>query len=105
VHCLPTICHEYHTLYFCVRIVLVTKFYFGTESVLTLISALTSLLSLCVIVLHLSVCVLYIRANFVIGLVLLKRALWKFSNNNNNNNNNNIYSKNNGNVRNTFISL
>jgi hypothetical protein len=61
-----------------------TEFYFGTELVLTLISSVTFLFSLCVIVWYLSVCVLCIGADFVIGLALLKRALWKFNNNKNN---------------------
>jgi hypothetical protein len=57
LYSLPTVCHTYRTLYFCVRIVLGEKIYLGTESVLTVISSVTFLFSLCVIVFYLSVCV------------------------------------------------
>jgi len=56
---------------FVLELYYVTKFYLGTESVVTRISSVTFLFSLCVIVLYLSVCVLCTGADFVIGLAPL----------------------------------
>ena len=93
---------------FVLELYYVTKFYLGTESVVTRISSVTFLFSLCVIVLYLSVCVLCTGADFVIGLAPLTTGATTTSttttttatsNNNRHNNSFQYYSNSNGNVK------